>query len=205
MKSYRSIAQNKGEPGREFTAHVFDKLDGTNLHFEWSRKNGWRRFGTRARLLDKTHPIFGKAMDLFRSTLGEDIAKIATAQGWQELVAFAEFWGDNSFAGRHNPDDTKRLTLFDVAPYKQGILGPEDFLRLFGHLAIPKYLGIHTWNAAFVQDVYEGKLSGVTFEGVVGKAGKSHQLVMAKVKTRAWVEKVQAFLSPEEAQQLIDS
>ena len=43
-----------------------------------------------------------------------------------------------------------------------------------------------------VQRVREGELEGVTFEGVVGKAGEGHKLIMAKAKTQAWIDAVRS-------------
>jgi hypothetical protein len=48
----------------EFEAYVFDKLDGSNLRFEWKRKGGWYKYGTRHRLFDATDPGFGSAIEL---------------------------------------------------------------------------------------------------------------------------------------------
>lgn len=37
-----------------------------------------------------------------------------------------------------------------------------------------------------------GEMVIPTFEGVVGKAGEGHKLIMAKAKTQAWLDKVKA-------------
>lgn len=59
MKQYPSINSSNGQSFKEFVADVFDKLDGSNLRFEWSKKQGWYKFGTRHRLFDNTDPVFG--------------------------------------------------------------------------------------------------------------------------------------------------
>src|SRR6185295_19716850 len=104
--------------------HILDKLDGSNLRFEWDRKDGWFRWGSRHQVIDEHHPILGGGMALFRERLAEPIARVAHDQRWEAAVAFAELWGPGSLGGRHVPDEPKRLTLFDVAPYKKGMLGP---------------------------------------------------------------------------------
>ena len=43
----------------------FNKLDGSNLRFEFSFKGGWYKFGTRNRLFDKSDKDYGQAIDLF--------------------------------------------------------------------------------------------------------------------------------------------
>ena len=51
-----------------------------------------------------------------------------------------------------------------------------------------------------------GKLVlGVSFEGVVGKAGDGHRVVMAKAKTQAWVDAILARHGEEEGWRLVNS
>jgi hypothetical protein len=191
--------------------HVFDKIDGSNLRFEWARSDGWFRWGSRHRVVDESHPVFGGALALFHATMAGAIERVARAQGWDALVAFAEFAGPRSLGGQHAPDDPKSLTLFDVAPYRRGLVGPARF-RL-GHdqrvpvagLPTPRYLGEHAWDDEFVARVRRGELEGVTFEGVVGKAGDGHALVMAKAKTEAWVRRIIERYGEEEGALLVNS
>lgn len=217
MKSYPSIPHSTGTSFQELQgAHVFDKLDGSNLRFEWSRKRRqWTKFGTRTRLFDENDWQFGRAIKIFFATLAEPLAKVAFDQRWESVVAFAEHWGPRSFAGCHHdpqnqpldPDDQMRVDLIDVAPHKQGILGPAEYLKLFDGLPMATYLGRLNWTRGFVERVWNGDVEGVTFEGVVAKTGhgKNHDIVMAKAKTRAWVDRVKARYAPQEAEQLIHS
>jgi hypothetical protein len=197
-------------------AYVFDKLDGSNLRFEWSRKHKqWSKFGTRSRLFDVNDWQFGRAIKIFTETLAEPVAKVAFDQRWERVIVFAEHWGPSSFAGCHHdpqnqpldPDDQMHVDLIDVAPYKQGLLGPAVYLKLFEGLPMAKFLGRFNWTRGFVDRVQNGDVEGVTFEGVVGKGGhgKTHDLVMAKAKTRAWVDKVKERYAPDEAERLINS
>jgi hypothetical protein len=217
MKAYPSIARSTGKSFQEIPgAYVFDKLDGSNLRVEWSRKHKqWTKFGTRTRLFDASDWQFGRVIKIFSETLAEPLAKIATDQRWENVVVFTEHWGPSSFAGCHHdaqnqpldPDDKMRLDLIDVAPYKHGFLGPAEYLKLFDGLPMAKFLGRFNWTRGFVDRVASGEIEGVTFEGVVGKAGrgKDHDLVMAKAKTRAWIDKVQALYAADEAERLINS
>lgn len=190
MKSYPSIPRSTGQDLQEFDAYVFDKLDGSNLRWEWARKSGWYKQGTRTRLFDATDTSFGSAFPIFAERLAEPLERVARAQRWDRMIVFTEFWGPQSFAGLHEPNDPKRLTLFDVNPYKKGFLGPRDFLKLFDGLDIPAFLGVHRWTRGFVEQVRRNELPGITEEGVVGKAGEGHKLVMAKAKTQVWIDKV---------------
>lgn len=202
MKEYPSIQTGCV---RRFRAHVFDKIDGSNLRFEWTRKRGWFKYGTRTRLFDESDPIFGSAMALFHNGLAGPIADIAKAQRWDKLVVFTEFHGPHSFAGIHLPEDPKTLTLFDASPLRKGILPPAEFIKLFGDLEIARFLGIVDWNRDYADRVRRGEVEGVTFEGVVAKGMVDRELVMEKAKTRAWVDKVKALHTPEEAKAILES
>lgn len=205
MKTYPSIPRSTGQDFQEFDAYVFDKLDGSNLRWEWARKSGWYKHGTRSRLFDASDEVFGPAIPLFEKTLAEPLEKIARDQRWERMIVFVEFWGPRSLGGLHEPTDEKRLTLFDVNPHKKGILGPKDFLKLFGHLDIPYFLGTTKWTRGFVEQVRRGEIPNITDEGVVGKAGEGHKLVMAKAKTQAWIDKILARYGEEQGRKIVES
>lgn len=201
MKAYPSIPLRF----EEFTAYVFDKIDGSNLRFEWTRKKGWGKYGTRHHLFDETDPTFGSAISIFQDRLAADLEKVFVDQRWDQAVAFAEFWGRHSLAGYHASGDPKNLTLFDVDVYKKGLLPPGDFLKLFGHLNIPNYLGQMRWTRGFVERVYRGEVEDITFEGVVGKAPGRQGPTMAKAKTQAWREAVRKSHDELTATKLLES
>lgn len=205
MKSYPSIPSSVGNSFFEFKAHVFDKLDGSNLRFEWTRKKGWYKFGTRTRLFDHTDPVFASAIPLWQNTTGAALEKIARDNKWDHLLAFAEFWGPSSFAGLHNSEESHKLSLFDICIDKRGISGPREFLKYCDALEIPRYLGQVNWTREFVASVKRGEIEGVTFEGVVGKAGQGHELLMAKAKTQIWIDAVRGKFDEKTAASLIDS
>lgn len=205
MKTYPSIPRRPRGKKNEHRLHLFDKLDGSNLRFEWSLRDGWTRFGTRRRVVETSHPTFGGARSLFERTLAAPLAAIAAEQGWPAMIAFAEFHGPSSLGGQHVASEPKTLTLFDVAPYRRGLVGPERFMDLFGALPIPRHLGVHVWDEALVARVRRGDFPGVTFEGVVGKAGDGHRMVMAKAKTQAWVDAILARYGDEAGKRLVES
>jgi len=210
MKPYPSIPSSVGMNFREFQAYVFDKLDGSNLRFEYTRKRGWDKFGTRTRLFDETDTDFGCAIPIFRDTWEKELTAIAKDQRWDHLIVFMEFWGPNSFAGHHEASDPKTLTLIDACPNKKGILGPAEYLSIFRNLKIAHLLTMCKWTRGFVEGIRAGKDPSdgprkMTFEGVVGKGGSGHKLVMAKAKTQAWVDKVKAKFSVDEARRILES
>ena len=73
MKRYPSIPRSV----RSFRAYVFDKIDGSNLRFEWDEKKGWFRFGTRHKVIDASHPVFGGAQSIFEARFADELEKIA--------------------------------------------------------------------------------------------------------------------------------
>lgn len=75
MKEYPKILGSERIPLNE-ECIAFDKLDGSNLRFEYSKKQGWYKFGTRRRLFDHTDPDFGSALEIFQRKYAEPIEKI---------------------------------------------------------------------------------------------------------------------------------
>jgi hypothetical protein len=205
VKQYPSIPRASGSAFRSFEAYLFGKLDGSSLRFEWNPKTGWSKAGSRRRLLDESDPILAPALALFQTTWDEPLARIARDKHYVRLTAFLELYGPHSLAGQHLAGEPKTLTLFDVAPFGGGLLGPAEFLRIFGALPIAPYLGQATWTRELVERIRTGQLPGATFEGVVGKGLVGRELVMAKAKSQAWIEAVRARYAPGEAQRIIES
>lgn len=212
MKQYLEI-QGPNKAPRQYCI-AFDKYDGSNIRAEWTRKRGWDKFGSRKVLMDETHPI-GDAIDIFLNTYGDDLEKIFKKdklfRNCRNVTVFSEYFGPNSFAGWHDPDDKKEIVMFDVSIHKKGMMSPLDFVQKFRHLKIPKIIYSGNFNDSFIQDVKDGKYPVV--EGVVAKGnfhhGKPpHNLWMAKVKTKTWLDKlkIEAIEHPERFKnQLIDN
>lgn len=204
MKEYPSIPRDF----REFDAYVFDKLDGSNIRAEWSRKRGFYKFGARHRMIDATDLQLGAAVTLFEKRMAETLSRLFHDLRYEGAIAFAEFWGPGSLGGYHEAGDAMRLTLFDVDVYRRGLLPPDEFRRLIDSwVPTPAYFGKHRWTRGFIERVRWGEIDGVTYEGVVGKGRigrKSGKLVMAKAKTQRWIEAIRARYA-ERAQELIDS
>lgn len=195
MKDYPSILGPSQAPHMYCTA--FEKLDGSNLRWEWRRKRGWCKFGTRKQLFDRSHEEFGPAIDMFLGKYGDAIEKVIVDskeyRNAEYATAFAEYFGAKSFAGYHEADDPKNLVLFDVQVFKKGILGPTEFIRKFGHLEIPRVVYEGVLNESFITAVKEsrpgdGKLE--LDEGVVCKGGTGHELLFRKVKTLQYLERL---------------
>ncbi len=170
--------------------YAFDKLDGSNIRAEWSRKKGFWKFGTRRRLLDNSDPMLGDAPTLVKEKYEEDLSRIFYDNKWGRVLCFFEYYGENSFAGNHEEDEEQTVTLIDINPFKKGILSAPQFIKLTEKVDIPNILYYGKINATFLSDVRSGKLPGMTFEGVVCKGVKGKQIKMFKIKTREWIEEI---------------
>ena len=188
MKQYPSISKKIFD----VSIYAFDKLDGSNIRAEWTRKNGFYKFGSRRQLIDDTHETLGEAVHLIRKQ-EESLARVFKEEKWEQVTAFFEFYGESSFAGQH-ANEPHVATLIDVDVYKKGILLPRDFVDKFAHMGIPKVLYSGKANKEFQTSVEEGKLDGMTFEGVVCKGiHRRNQVIMFKIKNLAWVDKLKNF------------
>jgi len=200
VKEYPSISR---QVRHGVAVYAFDKLDGSNIRAEWRRKKGrFYKFGSRTQLLDARHPILGEAIGLIQDRMEDDLCRIFEKMRWHEATAFFEFWGPSSFAGWHLPGEEHSVTLIDVKPFKHGILNPDEFLDLFGHLHVPKLVHRGNMNAEVEEEIRSSRMPGVTFEGVVCKiktSGKQQSPEMFKVKTRAWLQRLKDKCGDDEA------
>lgn len=193
MKQYPSISK---EIILDLPVHVFDKLDGSNLRVEWTKNRGFMKFGSRKVLIDPTHELLGRGVAMIKeheASIAEYLKNVKA----DKAVCYFEFVGEKSFAGQHESDDpTLRVVLLDVEISKHGFLAPEDFLKAFqGVVPTPDLLYHGEVTEALLEDIRNGTMPGMTFEGVVCKAAAPTKWalpVMFKVKNLAWIEKVKA-------------
>lgn len=190
MKHYPSISTGNIDFSRSY--YVFDKIDGSNIRAEWSAKKGFHKFGSRKVLLSESSAVaLAKNLILAQS---DELTKGLKELRIQECILFFEFFGDQSFAGIHSPEnDNKRVYLLDVDVYKQGMLDPKDFLKIFASKVLTPDLLCHGFvNRLFLQQVEMRTLPGMTYEGIVGKSfgGRQKPLVMFKHKSEEWKKDV---------------
>ena len=179
--------------------HCFKKYDGSNLRFEWQRKKGFCKFGSRTRLIGPDDEIFSEGIELFMDTMAEDIERrlrdFLGAKAFGNLdraTTFAEFFGPSSFAGTHDPLEEHCLRLFDVHLRLQGLIGPREFLEAFGAAAYCSELtAVRNLNAELIEEVRSDPC-GRYGEGIVCKAGHTGKVRMAKIKTDAWLARIKA-------------
>ena len=192
MKQYPKILHHTSGPiGHK--CYTFDKLDGSSIRFEWGKKRGWYKYGSRSVMIDRNTPILGESIDLFLDKYGSDLDSIFRTKykSVDNFVVFGEFLGKNSFAGQHVESDKKDIILFDVNQYKKGFIAPEEFIDNFGQLDIPKLIYTGIYDEDLIRDI---KSNETLSEGVVCKGTlktKGNRVVwMAKIKTNKWLSKV---------------
>jgi hypothetical protein len=196
MKSYPKIQYfNQGLFGEDI--YAFDKLDGSNIRAEWNPKRGWYKFGTRNTMIDERDLQFGEAITLFLNKYGDSLPKVfRTNKSYKRIesfVVFAEYVGEQSFAGRHNASDPKDIILFDVNQYKHGFVTPKNFVEDFGHLHIPDVIYKGPYTMDFVQTIRDNRYNlkeGVIVKGVLKTKNQKDEVWMVKVKTKEWLQKV---------------
>lgn len=203
MKHYPSIQHSSKAPRQP--CYAFIKYDGSNLRFEWSKKQGWHKFGTRNLLFDETSPVFGEAIPLFLQKYADDLSgvfkKEKTFRSIDRFIVFGEWFGAKSFSGGHQPDDPKDIILFDVNPHKKGIIGPKQFLDIFGHLKVAECVwtgnlgeelisNVRASNLEFIDFVSKYEVQSEVPEGIICKGGSEHNLWMCKIKTQNYYDQL---------------
>jgi len=152
---------------------------------------------TRGRIIDKTDPEYGAAIPMFLEKYGDPVVKAVKDffPKVEEVFAYAEWFGPHSFAGWHDPvslgvekNEPMQLVLFDVSILRKGFMGPEEFLKMFGHLHVPEVVYTGDFTEQFIADVRQGKFP--VHEGVVCKGGFGHKLWMRKVKTNQYLKEL---------------
>lgn len=187
MQAYPTI-EKKVLDNMEY--YLFEKLDGSNIRVEFSLKNGFERYGSRHRLLDEHSGILNKAISLIEHNKKE-ITEIFKANKWQSGTLFFEFYGENSFAGFHDADDSFKVVLIDAHIFKKGFLAPEAYLNAFsGRINLPHFIGVQKIDAKSIEQIRKGIFPGMAFEGVIGKAYYKNKVVRCKIKSDEWIGKL---------------
>lgn len=198
MKSYPSITK---QVNHNVHIYAFDKLDGSNIRAEWNSKKGFYKFGTKNQLIDENQKPFGRAIQLLKDKYAADMEMVFKEHKWRDAICFFELWGPSSFAGTHNFQEDLTVTLFDVNPYKEGILEPREFIKYFGHLDTPKVLYEGRVSVELFDKVKQSILPGMTFEGVVCKGASDNNArmpVMFKIKSKAWLDRLKEYCKGNE-------
>lgn len=198
MKQYDTIPYYGDFWGSEIIA--FDKLDGSNLRFEYSPKRGFYKFGTRKMMIGFDNEPFGFAVDMFLEKYADGFSKVFKGKTYRNdlsAICFAELVGKRSGFGQHDfKNDQFDIVLFDVDVYKKGFVSPKQFIDDFGHLGIPRVVYEGNLNRELVADVKNNVYDlseGVICKGkkAVGKKG-NERIFYCKIKTNDWFDRLRS-------------
>jgi hypothetical protein len=196
MKHYPEISYYGDYWGLSVMA--FEKLDGSNLRFEYSQKRGFYKFGTRNMMIDRNSQPFGFAIDLFLEKYEAGLTEIFKSKSYRNIlsfVCFAELHGEKSEFGQHEfGNDDFDVTLFDISEYKKGLISPKRFVDDFFDLGIPRIVYNGNLNRDLVNAVKVnewGLKEGVVCKGIIPNK-KADNLYYCKIKTNDWFERLRA-------------
>lgn len=206
MKSYQEINYYGDYWGLPIIA--FDKLDGSNLRFEFSQKRGFYKFGTRNMMIDRNNDPFGFAIDIFLNKYSENLTKVFKDKNYRNtnsFVCYAELISESSEFGQHDFKNGKfDLVLFDVEQDKTGFIHPRQFVKDFEDCGIPKVVYEGNLNKEFVASVKRNdyKLTeGVICKGTIPNR-KGNNLYYCKIKTNDWFDRLRSKSSNLYAEEL---
>ncbi len=198
MIEYPSILSSAKAPRQPCIA--FDKLDGSNIRVKYTGNKGFHLFGSRTQMFDKNHPFLGLAVDLFYRDFENPLVDLIEGEfrNEREVIAFLEFFGDQSFAGWHeNTDPTRRLVCFDimVGHKNRKFLKPQDFVKLTDKYKVtrPRVIYNGNLNDEFIADVRAGKydvVEGVVCKGTQNTGAHRGGIWMCKIKTQAYLDRL---------------
>jgi len=202
MIEYPHILSSSKAPRENCIA--FQKIDGSNIRIKYTQKRGFHLFGSRTQLIDATHPHLGAVVDIFNNQFNEPLTKIVK-DNWpneREVIVYGEFYGLQSFAGMHVPEDPKFFVLFDVlvGHKNRKFVNPKEFIKLFGHLRIPAIIYDGNLNDQFIQDVREDKYclnEGVVCKGTSPSGAFRGGMWMCKIKTQQYLDRLKAKFGEE--------
>lgn len=201
----------------------YNKLDGQNFCVSYRPKHKtWGPCGSRTRTVDENDEQFGATVKWFNNSNYKPILENIVANnrgkkqlfnGVEEITFFFEWYGENSFAGRHQEGDEMRLALTDVFMHKRGYIEPRYFDSLFRDkgIELPDLIYYGILNSDIINMIMENDWTqeGCKFpnvkEGVVFKRTTllpGQRRPSVKVKTKWWLNKLHSMYSEEECKKL---
>lgn len=197
MKSYNTINYFGEHWGIPIIA--FDKLDGSNIRFEWNKKRGFYKFGSRNVMIDENSEQLGIGVRIIKEKYEEQLNRIFTTKKYRDVLSFVcygEFIGKSSAFGQHDFEkDQFDVVLFDVDRYKKGLIPPKEFVDDFGDLGIPKIVYTGNLNKELVGRVKANEFylsEGVICKGKINTKKDREQLYYCKIKTDDWFKRLRA-------------
>lgn len=225
MKHYDSINRVQDDGfllGKSVWA--FNKLDGQNFAVKYNpKKNIYDSFGSRNRMVDENDEQFGGAVRYFKESLIPNVlselvkankGKNGVFAGVDEITFFFEWYGEHSFAGRHDPSDILRLSLIDVFLKKKGYIEPKPYYDIFcknDRIETPELVFKGILTNSFIQEIRDNDwtkadcLYPMVKEGVVCRSSsllKGQRMPKVKFKTQWWLDRLHELYTEEECKLL---
>jgi len=229
MKHYDSIPriQDDGTLNGEMV-WGYNKLDGQNFCATYKvKKNKFGPFGSRTVIVDEnSESELSEAVTWFKDNkLDEKLSALVknnwkkgeVFQGVEEITFFFEWYGPNSFAGKHDfwdgANGEMRLALIDVFLKKKGYIEPKEYEKIFrgSSIELPDLIYVGPLNSDIIAKVQNNDWTqeGAAFpnvkEGVVFKRStllKGQRRPSVKVKTKWWLDKLHSMYNEEECKKL---
>jgi hypothetical protein len=197
----------------------FNKLDGQNFSATYTPKTSkFGPYGSRTVLVDETSDQFGETVKWLKNSNYEEIlnsivrnnrGKKGIFNGIDEITFFFEWYGPNSFAGRHQEGDEMHLALIDVFLKKKGYMEPKYYYELFNEsgVELPELIYRGPFNKDIIERIQNNDWTSENpefpnvKEGVVFKRStmmKGQRRPSVKVKTNWWINKLYSMYSEEE-------
>ncbi len=204
MIEYPSIANSSKAPRKHCIA--FDKLDGSNFRAKYTNKNGFCLYGTRTQLINENTPFWNDMINAFlpiKPILEEKFKKDKEYRNYREIIVYGEYFGDSSFAGNHNPNEKKKIVIFDILlDHKQRkFVKPQTFVKEFGKIIeIPRIVYEGNLSEEFIKQIREDKYN--TPEGVICKGTETSGaymggIWMCKIKTQKYLDSLKTRFGDE--------
>jgi hypothetical protein len=176
---------------------AFDKIDGSNFRAKYTQKEGFCLYGTRTQLINHETPFWGEMVTVFENTIKNELESIFKKEkefrDFREIIVFGEFFGEDSFAGRHGNSE-KKIILFDVlCGHKQRkFVLPQDFIKIFKDFPIPRVIRRGNLNEFFIQEIREDKdlMEGVICKGTERSGAFAGGVWQCKIKTNLYLQKL---------------
>lgn len=198
MLEYPSIPNSSKAPRAKMVA--FEKIDGSNFRAKWTQKQGFSVFGTRTQLIDESDPFWGQMVAVFKrdhaKILDDKFRKDKEYRHEREIIVFGEFYGANSFAGRHIDTEPKNIIVFDVllGHKNRKLVGPMDFIKEFQDVVpIPRVVHMGNLNEEFIAAVRRNDFDlteGVICKGTIPTGAAFGGIWQCKIKTQAYLDKL---------------
>lgn len=196
MLEYSSIINSSKAPRKQCIAQY--KYDGSNIRAKYTQKDGFCLFGTRTQLIDESTPFWNEVVTVFNSTLKDPLTELFKSKDFRdfrEIIVFGEFFGENSFAGRHEAEPHE-IVVFDVLlDHKQRkLIPPREFYKTVGKVVkTPEIIYEGNLSDQFIQDIRDSKYpvnEGVICKGIEKSGAFFGGIWTCKIKTQAYLDKL---------------